>query len=608
MDDAKALALQRIKDANNVLVTVSSSPSVDQLASAIGLTLLLNKLGKHATAVFSGEVPSTIEFLKPDETLEKTTDSLRDFIIALDKSKADKLRYKVEDMHVKIFITPYRTSISQDDLEFSQGDFNVDAVVALGVREQNDLDAVITAHGRILHDATVISVNTSQASSLGTINWQDAAASSLSEMLAGLGEQLKPGVFDAQMATAFLTGIVAETERFSNAKTSSNTMNISAKLMAAGANQQLVATELQGSHGQNTSAPQPDEPPKDDAGSDDNDDGSLSISHGAHGDNRDGGQGGASGLPHEDETPEPVLGDDRGSNREKVVQPLPSTDGQTDSVLPDTPKIVLEPPALGGTLTANTVPEGPDPTTDPLSLPPVSAPLLDHTPPGNDAASPDVSDILQSVGSLSGDEVAAEPPQPAAADDDQTLAKLEEAVDSPHLDDQPVYTTAEPPSSPDTPADTSNLDAARDAVSQAVAGAPPDATPLEPITALNAQPLDLNLGHDEPPAPPTLAVPKPPTQPEPPAQQEEGQYFDISKLDENTGLPINLVPPDSGLPADRTAASVENPTPPPPVPPPMVPLPPASSEPPIGNILSHGQQPLPNAENDNDAQDPLAPL
>src|ERR1700722_3832904 len=95
-------AADRIKQANSVLVTVSSNPSVDQLAACIGLTLALNKMGKHATAVFSGMVPSTIEFLQPDKTIEKTTDSLRDFIIAIDKSRADKLRYKVEDKVVKI--------------------------------------------------------------------------------------------------------------------------------------------------------------------------------------------------------------------------------------------------------------------------------------------------------------------------------------------------------------------------------------------------------------------------------------------------------------------------------------------------------------------------
>src|ERR1039457_6148241 len=171
MDNPRQQVIDRLKQANNVLVTVSNNPSVDQLAACIGLALMLNKLGKHGTAVFSGQVPSTIEFLQPEKTIEKNTDSLRDFIIALDKSKADKLRYKVEDRVVKIFITPYRTSISEKDLEFSQGDFNVDVVVALGVHQQADLDQAITSHGRILHDATVISINRDPNGNLGNINW-----------------------------------------------------------------------------------------------------------------------------------------------------------------------------------------------------------------------------------------------------------------------------------------------------------------------------------------------------------------------------------------------------------------------------------------------------
>ena len=107
--DVKNEVVEKLRAANNVLVTVTSNPSVDQLAAAIGITLVLNKLDKHATAVYSGETPSTLEFLQPEKTIEKNTDSLRDFIIALDKAKADKLRYKVEDTFVKIFITPYHT-------------------------------------------------------------------------------------------------------------------------------------------------------------------------------------------------------------------------------------------------------------------------------------------------------------------------------------------------------------------------------------------------------------------------------------------------------------------------------------------------------------------
>jgi nanoRNase/pAp phosphatase (c-di-AMP/oligoRNAs hydrolase) len=69
MDESQQQIVERLKEANNVLVTTSSSPSVDQLAATIGLTLLLNKAGKHATAVFSGAVPSTLEFLEPEKTL-----------------------------------------------------------------------------------------------------------------------------------------------------------------------------------------------------------------------------------------------------------------------------------------------------------------------------------------------------------------------------------------------------------------------------------------------------------------------------------------------------------------------------------------------------------
>src|SRR5579862_7882048 len=153
-------------------------------------------MNKHATAVFSGRVPSTIEFLQPEKTLETNTDSLRDFIISLDKNKADKLRYKVEDNVVRIFITPYRTSLTEKDLVFSEGDFNVEVIMALGVVQRSQLDAAITTHGRILHDATVISLNTGAGKppDIGQINWQDPAASSLSEMLVSISEAFGTGL------------------------------------------------------------------------------------------------------------------------------------------------------------------------------------------------------------------------------------------------------------------------------------------------------------------------------------------------------------------------------------------------------------------------------
>jgi hypothetical protein len=97
-----------------------------------------------------------------------------------------------------------------------------------------------------LEDATVASIDLEEGAGLGSMSWADKNASSYCEMAASLVKDLKTdeSLLDEQIATALLTGIVAATDRFSNAKTSSRVMTTAADLMAAGANQQLIAVQL----------------------------------------------------------------------------------------------------------------------------------------------------------------------------------------------------------------------------------------------------------------------------------------------------------------------------------------------------------------------------
>ena len=236
---------QKIEESHNVLIALSSDPSVDEMASAIGLSLFLDKMGKRATAIYSGSTPNALEFLKPEETFESTADTLQDFVIALNKEKADHLRYKLDGDYVKIYITPYRTRIAEDDLEFSYGDFNVDLVLALDVTNGIDLDSALREHGRIMHDAVIINITTGNPGKFGEIEWSDKNASSVSEMIAKLLYSLRGDTkIEKEEATAFLTGIVAATNRFSNAKTTPDTMKISSRLMESGANQQLISKNI----------------------------------------------------------------------------------------------------------------------------------------------------------------------------------------------------------------------------------------------------------------------------------------------------------------------------------------------------------------------------
>lgn len=580
MDNAKQQVVERIKGANNVLITVSRDPSVDQLSAAIGLALFLNKLNKHATAVFSGAVPSTIEFLEPEKTLEKNTDSLRDFIIALDKSKADKLRYKVEDEHVKIFLTPYRTSITEEDLNFSQGDFNVDVVVALGIADRNDLDDAITTNGRILHDATVVSISIVPTQDLGSINWVNATASSLCEMVADMSNDIKENGTDTQISTALLTGIVAETARFSNDKTTSATMSVSAKLLAAGANQQLVAENLQPKPEPepepiaepepqvNTpiafaTSPMQDVPaypnPMEQAFFDEttvppaqavippevpkSDDGALYISH-------------------DDESVDVDESEEQAESEKPLEQINIDEHGQIQSasaiatVVPDSEpsRMVTEPPTLGGVLTANSQPEGLSPSLDPMSATRPEGPILSHDSTIDDAAGTPTDKPFdpmsfittplagQSQGQAGNSGQIELPPLPPSQPEPlpqpgESIQDLENIVASQKDSSAEVQQTAsEPFTAPPVP----GIDSARAAVNRYAQ----DNTPRSNV---GVQQVDLGLPGD---------VPTTPTAP--PLTQ------DIGQTSPGGALPTVMV------------------TPAPPIPPPLMPMAPQPPQNPMG--------------------------
>lgn len=582
MDTQKSV-VDRINQANNVLVTVNSNPTVDQLAACIGLTVALNKIGKHATAVFSGKTPSTIEFLKPEETIEENTDSLRDFIISLDKSKADKLRYKVvDDSVVKIFITPYRTSITERDFEYSQGDFNVDVVVALGVHDQKELDRAITAHGRILHDATVVTINNEeQGGELGTLNWLMKDVSSLSEMAALLVTDLSDGALDEQIATALLTGIVSETERFSNDKTSANTMNISAALISAGANQQLVATKLEETAKSVASEPKTDnnKPSNNEDTSEKNDtpkesahirkDGTLEINHDYEKEvaqkreerTEEVKQDRPVDTPANTNDDQPTASHDDSTNNNDSQPAAQSTD---DSQNNDAPAVTRHYSRASDTDDGAPFTSLTDPNAkkselhiDPLSLPPVN----------NDAASADDRSNV-------------------------TLHDLEKEVNSPHLQtpDAPAkpqpsamgggeelnLNDLQPPAGIDAtvqePVDPQqSIDAARDAVAAAVSGA---STPPKALESLNAQPLGEPLHANQAPQQPLS--PQPVAAPAPSAMtpsvndiMQQGQSPEPTSEQQPT-MPLPM-PPQPQQPSQNTGQNNSSEDSAPPVPPPIVP-------------------------------------
>ena len=243
-EDAVSKVADKIQHSTNILIALSKDPNVDEISAAIALAFVLDQQKKHVTAIYSGQTPNALEFLRPEETFQKDISSLQDFIIALNKSKADHLIYQVEGDYVKILITPYKGQIKKEDLEYSYSDYNVDLVIVFNVNSGSEIDSALSEYGRIMHDAMAINITSSVPGRFADLEWSDPSKSSVCEMVYDLLSELEIDNTPQEVATALLTGILSATERFSNNRTKPTTMAVASKLMEAGADQQLISSNI----------------------------------------------------------------------------------------------------------------------------------------------------------------------------------------------------------------------------------------------------------------------------------------------------------------------------------------------------------------------------
>jgi len=316
--------------------------------------------------------------------------------------------------------------------------------------------------------------------------------SSLSELIYELGQTLDISQLDPQIATALLTGIVAETSRFSNSKTTSQTMSVSAALMKAGANQQLVANKLEEAEQAQVAVQENNSQAKEgleeiktaeqqqgteveaeEKGKPD--DGTLEIDHEKSIDNK------SQPTTKQEVEPQPEPSIEKLPTNPKVSTSAENQESsEVGGGIKSNQHIITEPPTLGGDLNYSAHNEEQEDvvsdSVDSLNLPKVdSDQLLDREPLGPIEAeeNPKPQEVNPDLAMASADSIVKQPTeakeQAQPTPEGQTLAELEQAVDSPHID---------------------NL---RDQVQDALkVGPEPD---LKPTEALNA--INVDLGDDQ---------------------------------------------------------------------------------------------------------------
>ncbi len=259
-------ATELIRQATNILIVTGREPNNDQLSAIVALQRVLVRQQKQTSVVISDRLPKSAE-LYDTKFISKDLDGIRDFIIDINMGTVtvDKLKYNVQDDHLKVTITPLNGNFKASDVSFDQGAFKFDLVIVIGVAQINRLDRIVEQNPTIFDGLHLINIDYHRINeNYGSVNVVDTNSSSVCEILVSLIESLEQGMIDETVATALMCGIMSTTSNFTTPATTPKAMTIAAQMLSAGAKQQEIVKVLfsNGNRDQASRAERPQTQPK----------------------------------------------------------------------------------------------------------------------------------------------------------------------------------------------------------------------------------------------------------------------------------------------------------------------------------------------------------
>ncbi len=238
-----------IKKSSHPLIFLTPYPSRDDIASALALSLFIERLGKSVTLA-ADRIETTLNELsfvaRPKETLSALSGA-RDFVLSFNTSynKILGVRTAQEGDEYRIYLTPEKGTIDPRDFSFIPAHYRFDAAIIIGAPDKERLGKIFEDNPDIFYEVPLINIDTSSQNELfGQINLVDITASSKSEIIAELLERTVPTFITEPIAEALLAGIMSATESFQKKNTTPKALKAAASLIGHGADQQKIVRTL----------------------------------------------------------------------------------------------------------------------------------------------------------------------------------------------------------------------------------------------------------------------------------------------------------------------------------------------------------------------------
>jgi bifunctional oligoribonuclease and PAP phosphatase NrnA len=246
--NATQQAQELITRATRILVVTRDRAPVDALAAGVACGLFLKKLGKQADVVVPGfDAKSGPTYLRGANDVRGTVGAMRSFHVTLDVSKVSlsELMYDVKDGKLEITVVPKEKEWHPNDVSFKHGEDRYDLVIALDCPDMLSLGPVAREHADFLYRTHIINIDCGSTNEhWGQVNLVDMNAVATTEVLFNLFETWNRNLIDEDMATAFLTGMIAKTKSFRTPNVTPKTLATSSQLIAMGARREEIVNGL----------------------------------------------------------------------------------------------------------------------------------------------------------------------------------------------------------------------------------------------------------------------------------------------------------------------------------------------------------------------------
>lgn len=240
--------LEAIKRSTRPVICIPSGGGPDAYATALGLSKVLKKLEKQPTIVAAdGQVPNNLQFIPGHEDVHTKLENLRQFVIELDatKTKVDALTYELKGDKLYVYLSPKKGFWDEKDVRTSSSGYRFDLIICIGSPDYESCAHLYDENPDFFFRTPVINIDhTPENEHYGQINAVDLTASACGEVCHDLIEAIEPGLIDEDVATAFLTGMIAKTKSFKTSNVTPKTLQTASKLIARGAKREDIVSRL----------------------------------------------------------------------------------------------------------------------------------------------------------------------------------------------------------------------------------------------------------------------------------------------------------------------------------------------------------------------------